>query len=116
MKAAARLFVLDPAICRQLAAVLTLGAASSVVAAPADPDPSFGSGGFTVTNFSITSGSARIQGLVQQPDGKLVAAGQSYNGTSWDFALARFNTDGALDETFGVSGVVVTAMAGRDDF
>ena len=102
--------------CKQALAGIALAAACSAIAAPADPDPSFGSGGFTVTNFSITSGSARIQGLVQQPDGKLVAAGQSYNGTSWDFALARFNTDGALDETFGVSGVVVTAMAGRDDF
>jgi uncharacterized delta-60 repeat protein len=101
---------------KQFAAVVALGAACSVVAAPADPDPSFGSSGFAVKNFSITSGSAQIQGLVQQPDGKIVAAGHSYNGTSRDFALARFNTDGALDETFGVSGVVVTAMAGRDDF
>jgi uncharacterized delta-60 repeat protein len=103
-------------IARQFATGFALAAACSVIAAPADLDPSFGGGGSVVTNFSITSGSARIQGLVQQPDGKIVAAGSSYNGTSWDFALGRFNTDGTLDTTFGVSGVVLTAMAKRDDF
>jgi hypothetical protein len=33
-------------------------------------------------------------GLVVQPDGKLVAAGASFTGGSYDFALARYNADG----------------------
>ena len=34
--------------------------------------------------------------LSLQPDGKLVMAG-SFDGTSRDFGLARFNPDGSLD-------------------
>jgi hypothetical protein len=34
-------------------------------------------------------------GLVVQPDGKLVAAGASFTGGSYDFALARYNADGS---------------------
>jgi hypothetical protein len=30
-----------------------------------------------------------------QPDGKLVAAGASFTGGSYDFALARHNADGS---------------------
>ena len=30
-----------------------------------------------------------------QPDGKLVAAGASFTGGSYDFALARYNADGS---------------------
>src|SRR5206468_220084 len=44
------------------------------------------------------------------PDGRLVAAGASTAAGSldFDFALARYNTDGTLDATFGNSGQVVT--------
>ena len=99
-----------------LASAVLLGGVSPALAAPADPDVSFGSGGFVTGNFSDRSGSARVQALVQQPDGKFVAAGAADNGTSRDFALARFNTDGTLDTTFGASGVVLTGIGGRDDF
>lgn len=47
-----------------------------------------------------------------QPDGKIVVAG-STNGSDGGgypmFALARFTSDGALDTSFGGSGVVTTA-------
>ncbi|MGH8573797.1 MAG: delta-60 repeat domain-containing protein, partial [Gammaproteobacteria bacterium] len=48
--------------------------------------------------------------LVVQPDGKLVAAGDSSSFTNGnfeiDFALARYNPDGSLDRSFGGDGRV----------
>ena len=51
-------------------------------------DASFGAGGKVVTQIAGTFGEANA--LVLQADGKLVAAGYSYNGTDTDFALARY--------------------------
>ena len=53
--------------------------------------------------------------LAIQPDGKLVAAGYSYNGTQYGFALVRYNTDGSLDTTFNATGIVTTAIGSFDD-
>ena len=45
-----------------------------------------------------------------QPDGKIVAAGNAYNVSNNDIALARYNTDGTLDTDFGTSGKVLTGF------
>ena len=50
-----------------------------------------------------------------QPDGKLVAVGQAWNGTSFDVALARFEEDGSLDTSFGTSGLVLTDISGESN-
>jgi len=41
--------------------------------------------------------------LVIQADGKIVVAGTAVHGSTpnYDFALARYNTDGSLDVAFG---------------
>ncbi len=52
-----------------------------------------------------------------QLDGKIVVAGgtETGGGGSSDFALARYNTDGTLDASFGTGGIVTTAFgAGAD--
>src|SRR5207247_587941 len=77
-------------------------------------DPSFGQGGRATTDFG---GSDVANSLVMQPDGKLVAAGFTYNNFSaWteDFALARYNADGSLDHSFGQGGKVTTDFGGRE--
>ncbi len=57
---------------------------------------------------------AAAQALALQPDGKLVAAGYTYTGStdqhrlSADFALARYKPDGSLDGSFGRGGKVTT--------
>ena len=61
-------------------------------------DGSFGTGGKVITPVSGTFG--EVNALVLQPDGKLVAAGYSYNGSDTDFALARY-----LGQVFG-DGIV----------
>ncbi|MGB8367535.1 MAG: hypothetical protein WCD44_04210 [Candidatus Babeliales bacterium] len=54
-------------------------------------------------------------GVVIQKDGKIVAVGLSNVNGEDDFALARYNTDGSLDSTFGIGGLVVTDFSGSDD-
>lgn len=46
-----------------------------------------------------------------QPDGKIIAAGKS----GLDIALARYNTDGSLDFSFGTYGKVLTDIDNGDD-
>ena len=82
-------------------------------------DTGFGNGGPVVTTFN--SEGAFASGLVIQPDGKILVAGTKYiNFTSnessdTDFALARYNSDGSLDTTFGSGGEVATDFNQRND-
>jgi uncharacterized delta-60 repeat protein len=66
-------------------------------------DPSFGSGGIA----STLEGSVAF-GLTIDGSGRLVAAGHGYGGPQDHVVLARFTADGALDSTFGGTGVVAT--------
>ena len=81
-------------------------------AVPGDLDPSFGNGGRVVTPTG--NGDEGANAVAIQADGKIVAAGGSYNGanngTHNDFKLARYNTDGSLDISFGTGGKVVTPI------
>lgn len=75
-------------------------------------DASFGNGGKVITTFG---GADAASAVALQPDGKIVVAGQSDNGTSIDFALARYNPDGSLDTSFGSGGKVATNFTGGSD-
>src|SRR5438105_11965845 len=78
-------------------------------AAGGDLDPTFGTGGQVTTDFSHSTDIANAVAL--QPDGKLVVVGQTYTNNDFsgeDFAVARYNTDGTLDTTFGVHGKMRT--------
>ncbi len=65
-------------------------------------DLGFGTGGMVTTDFYSFEDGARA--LVQQRDGKLIAAGRAHTAQNADFALARYNADGTLDVTFGPNG------------
>jgi uncharacterized delta-60 repeat protein len=45
--------------------------------------------------------------IVVQPDGKIVAAGFSHNGTNYDFSFVRWNSDGSVDNIFGTNGKTI---------
>ncbi len=50
--------------------------------------------------------------MLLQPDGKIVFAGglnPSYNTYPQDFAVARMNSNGTLDTSFGTNGVAATS-------
>ena len=87
-------------------------------------DPAFGGGqGFVTTQFAPGSNDFATA-VVLQPDGRIVAAGHSNAGGSADFALARYNTDGSLDDggpqditpgdRFGANGLVLTDFVLQD--
>jgi uncharacterized delta-60 repeat protein len=53
--------------------------------------------------------------LAIQPDGKIILGGRCYNGSNLDFCIARFNSDGTLDTTFGSSGIVIQDIGSPHD-
>jgi uncharacterized delta-60 repeat protein len=63
------------------------------------PDTGFGDRGFSTVQFGGRN-LAQIQNLVAQPDGKMVVVG-SHTPTGAGMAMARYNSDGRLDGTFG---------------
>ena len=79
-------------------------------------DPTFGSDGKVTTNW--TSGNDPVSALVLQPDGKIVVAGGvAHNFRNPKLAVARYETDGDLDPTFGGGdGKVRTDVTARKDY
>lgn len=74
-------------------------------------DRTFGTGGEVATK--VRGGDDDVaNGLVIQPDGKIVAVGSAQNNDTQqtDFALARYTAAGALDATFGAGGKVTTSF------
>ena len=78
-------------------------------------DTGFGTGGIVLTAFRDYWDFG--YGLAIQSDGKIVATGYSQTQTTGndDFILARYNTDGSLDNTFGTDGKVITNLGPGDD-
>jgi uncharacterized delta-60 repeat protein len=79
-----------------------------------NPDPTFGIGGKVTTDFFGNSDEATSVAI--QSDGRIVVAG-SARGIDFysDFALARYDTNGNPDGTFGVGGKLTTDFFGMDD-
>jgi uncharacterized delta-60 repeat protein len=77
-------------------------------------DATFGSGGSVTTTFPGSLNEARA--VLLRPDGRLVAGGTATrSGGSTDFALAGYNPNGSLDQTFGTGGRVTTDFANTQD-
>jgi uncharacterized delta-60 repeat protein len=69
-------------------------------------DGTFGAGGKVITSFPGSTGD-EAYALARQADGKIVAAGLSQSG---GLGVARYNTDGILDPSFGNGGLVTTGV------
>ena len=91
--------------------------APTTFASPGMLDPSFGSNGVVTT--SIPGYSAVASGVAVQPDGRIIIAGTAFNAAV-DISihlkldrcpLARYLPSGALDPSFGGTGIV-TAPTG----
>jgi len=89
-------------------------------------DSGFGSGGKAAASFLATASCPWRSddygnSVVLDGNGKIVVAGYSdcstvnYVTQTYTFDVARFNTDGTLDSTFGASGRVVTALGSGVD-
>ena len=77
-------------------------------------DSTFDGDGKATTTFG--AGYVLSGGMSLQSDGKIVVAGSTYNGSDYDFALARYNTDGSLDTSFHGNGKVTTAVGASNDY
>ncbi len=82
-------------------------------AAAGDLDSTFGTGGQIMTDIRRSTDLARAVAI--QADGKFVVVGETYQNNDFsdeDFVVARYNTDGTIDRTFGSRGRVKTDFPG----
>jgi uncharacterized delta-60 repeat protein len=75
-------------------------------------DVSFGVDGIVLTDFD--GAASAISAIAIQPDGKIVAVGDSSNSSSDEYALARYNDDGSLDTGFDSDGKVTFGIGLAD--
>ena len=76
-------------------------------------DTSFGVGGKVTLDFATDSGSA----VALQADGRIIVAGSANYSPAvlnMDFVVARYNSDGSLDPSFGGDGTVTIDFGPED--
>lgn len=78
-----------------------------------DFDPSFSGDGFLT--FEPVEVTGTYYSLALQGDGKIVAVGTAVVSGDFQVLLARYNTDGTLDETFDGDGYTVTNFSIDDN-
>jgi uncharacterized delta-60 repeat protein len=80
-------------------------------------DTSFGSGGIQSTQIGA-AGNSQIESLALQSDGKILAVGVEKDGAGLYYynhiALARYDSNGTLDTTFGSGGIVINRTGPYD--
>lgn len=71
-------------------------------------DATFGVNGIVK---AAPGGSADLSAIDLGPGDSIVAAGSFSSSSATGFALARFNTNGSIDTTFGIGGMVTTPFS-----
>src|SRR5262249_16987921 len=87
-------------------------------------DATFGTNGKVTTDFTrvipasgfTVHGVDTAQGVAVDNDGRIVVAGTTSVDGSIDFALARYDTNGNLDASFGNGGLVRADFFGGQEF
>jgi uncharacterized delta-60 repeat protein len=77
-------------------------------------DNTFGTNGFTNTDFGTSTDYGEAIGMTLQPDNKIIVAGLRNFGVPLDFAVARYDQNGVLDASFDTDGLVNTNFGGDD--
>ena len=77
------------------------------------PDNTFDGDGRVIT--ALTSVLDRANSLLLQPDGRIVLAGSSVDIPDADISLARYNSNGSLDNTFDGDGGVLLELGFAND-
>jgi uncharacterized delta-60 repeat protein len=97
------------------AILLVLAVAAPATASAGDLDPNFGVAGTTVVSPERFNAELLVH-MAVQADGKIVVVGSleplTLEGPE-GFLIVRLTTDGGLDASFGVGGVVVVEDVGR---
>lgn len=76
-------------------------------------DPGFGAGGIASTSFA--GGFGEAEAIALQPDGKIVVAGAAEGAANSEFLVARYNTDGSPDASFGGGDGIQLVPVGLGD-
>lgn len=76
-------------------------------------DNTFGTGGIVTTNIACANASG--SDFVIQTDGKLLVGGYCGIFPRYDFALTRYNTNGTIDNSFGLNGTAITPILNAGD-
>jgi uncharacterized delta-60 repeat protein len=98
------------------------GAERNFVVLRLNADGTLDTAGFNTkgwVSLDYAGGADVVNAIAVQADGKIVLAGSADRGastTQGDFALARFNSDGTLDSTFGTAGKQTTDFGNSPDF
>jgi uncharacterized delta-60 repeat protein len=100
---------------RRFRPALELLESRTLLSGPGSLDPHFGTDGLVTTSFGGAGDFASA--VLTQDNGKIVVVGtdNSANSTTSQIALARYNKDGSLDQSFGSEGKVL-ALFGPSDF
>lgn len=80
-----------------------------------DLDPSFGTGGVVSNDLGGSVASSTSRAVVDS-NGRIVISTTVFNGGTNDFALARFDQTGNLDNAFGSNSIVSTDFGGQHDY
>lgn len=75
-------------------------------------DPGFGANG--IVSADMNNNYDHTFGIALQPDGKIVASVYTFDGVRYRFGVARFNSNGSFDNSFGVGGKIISQV-GFDD-
>jgi uncharacterized delta-60 repeat protein len=75
-------------------------------------DSSFGAGG--VETSTVGAANSYIYGIAIDSSGRIVAGGTSNNGIYQIYTVLRYTSSGVLDNTFGIGGIVTSAIGAGD--
>lgn len=79
-----------------------------------NPDNSLGGDGVIVLQPTGQKSTFYTSTAVQA-DGKAIAAGYAWNGSNYDFSIARYKINGALDQAFSGDGKQMSDFGATDD-
>lgn len=101
---------------KQMLSLLILCASySTVLAQPGVLDVDFGVGGTVVVPHLGNGMDDRATCALVQPDQTILVAARSFNGTTSDLALLRFNADGTTDPSFGNNGAMIHSFGAGNE-
>ena len=79
-------------------------------------DNTFGTSGSGYIIQPIGSNGDYVVSLAIDKNDKILLGGYCLNGSNYDFCVARFNSNGSLDTSFGTGGYKTISITSGDDY
>ncbi len=80
-------------------------------------DSSFGTNGRVITSVGglSSNSSDKINAITTQSNGKIVVTGETWDLVQHRFLTIRYNSNGTIDNNFGIAGIVTSTPGASDD-